>query len=84
MRNEEHRGLVLHQALHETEGKETASRAGLRLLPYTVAGTHLLYVPWSEVLTRGLQNLMNIGSWEGFGQRKREVWACLLPGSPAP
>lgn len=34
-----------------------------------MAGTHLLYVPRSEVLTRRLQQLMDIGSWEEFGKR---------------
>lgn len=80
MGDEEHRGLVLCQALHETEVKVTVPRAGLHLSPCTAAGTHLLDVPQSEVLARGLQQLMDIGSWERFGRRETEVWACLPLG----
>lgn len=51
------------------------------LLPRAAAGTHLLDVLWSKVLARGLQQFMDIGSWEGFRQRESEVWAWLPLGS---
>jgi len=73
MGDEEDRGLVPCQALHETEGKVTAPGAGSCLLPHTTGDTHLFDVPRSEVLTQGLQQLMDIGSWEEFGQKKSEV-----------